>query len=144
MSFGDSFAYCISAACTCTLQFSVLCSDRPLAYSSELCNIYSDLTELHIVHHPAVQSVCGAGAACSVPQLHSLVWENRRAAIMTISRATHKLKLQTFVIVLTIGILMVIMGAVVIPVSFQALMNAVLNEVQYAFQHTCWKHNAIK
>ncbi|XP_033634758.1 scavenger receptor class B member 1-like isoform X2 [Asterias rubens] len=47
---------------------------------------------------------------------------------MTSSKDSPKLRTRTFVIAITIGILMVLMGGLVIPISFSALMDTILDQ----------------
>ena len=53
---------------------------------------------------------------------------------MTVTKFTRRLRTRTFVIVLTISILLVIMGAVAIPFGFKALMDAILDQVSFLNQ----------
>ncbi|XP_022085951.1 scavenger receptor class B member 1-like isoform X2 [Acanthaster planci] len=48
---------------------------------------------------------------------------------MTVTSFARRLRTRTFVIVLTIGVLMVIIGAVAIPLGFNALMDTILDQM---------------
>ncbi|XP_038072323.1 scavenger receptor class B member 1-like isoform X2 [Patiria miniata] len=48
---------------------------------------------------------------------------------MTVAKVAHKLRTRTFVIVMVIGVLMVLIGAVAIPLGFKALMDSILDQM---------------
>ena len=69
-----------------------------------------------------------------------LVWSRDKSASLsragkmdelttTTSRKSQQIKTRTIVIAITIGIVLVIFGGLVFPLSFQAIMDAVLDEV---------------